>query len=139
MHLVFDSTRKEASRKPVSEDLFAEPSKWSQLKASMLEDRPDGMILVHRLAEGATAETYGDDLEGVSGSSNGSAYASSGAGLTDWWGVVVSGRSARRHSCYLLKTTRVGSTGGGCTRFSLTRARCFGAALHQQMEESWLA
>eukprot|EP00271_Cylindrocystis_brebissonii_P004255 TRINITY_DN15890_c0_g1_i1.p1 TRINITY_DN15890_c0_g1~~TRINITY_DN15890_c0_g1_i1.p1 ORF type:complete len:399 (+),score=27.90 TRINITY_DN15890_c0_g1_i1:297-1493(+) len=58
---------------------------------------------------------------------------------SDVWGLVVQGRRSSRHVCYILKTTAVHSVGGLCTRFTLTRARCFGPELHQQLENAWLA
>lgn len=146
LHLVFKSKERAAPQwRHVPEDLFSEPSKWSQLKEPLLADRPDGLILVHRLTEELAVDASREG-GGVSVEVNGMPATSSTGPLTDWWGVVVAAQAARQHRCYVLKTTRVASgaaAGGGgssgCTRFSITRAQCFGPELHEQMELSWLA
>ena len=57
---------------------------------------------------------------------------------TSVWGVLVQARGVPANACYLVKTTRVVSSAGMCTRFCLTRAKCFGPSPGYQLRNAWL-
>eukprot|EP00897_Mesotaenium_endlicherianum_P008214 jgi/Mesen1/7420/ME000388S06639 len=137
LHLVFDSASgsKKNERHQVSEELFTKPETWTLVKKSVLQSAPDGIILVHKLDGEEVAECIRSDSEDYE---DFDARSETAGSSTDVWGVVVQAKSSRRHACYILKTTRVASLSGACTKFTLTRARCFGPTLHKQIENSWL-
>eukprot|EP00245_Coleochaete_scutata_P015706 TRINITY_DN711_c0_g1_i2.p1 TRINITY_DN711_c0_g1~~TRINITY_DN711_c0_g1_i2.p1 ORF type:complete len:314 (+),score=46.36 TRINITY_DN711_c0_g1_i2:206-1147(+) len=143
LHYVFDSEsgRGEiAQRKKVPEELFEHPESWADVREEVCGLSPDGVILVHRLEWEALGNCYGTEYSGFShGDSHvGSPGGSFSGQRTDVWGLVVQGRHNKRHACYILRTTRIASLDSSCTRFSVTRAKCFGPSLHKQLGNSWL-
>lgn len=140
-HLVFDRKphggQMVTTRKQVSESDVTNPDNWPLMRQTVLDSDPDAVVLVHKLSEDDLSKRYGDSLEGeLPAESRGtSARDSSGSSIL---GLVVLGKSSRRHACYILQTTRVCSRTGAATHFSFTRAKCFGPSLHQQIEQAWL-
>ncbi|CAI0459203.1 unnamed protein product [Linum tenue] len=60
---------------------------------------------------------------------------------TKAWGIVVQGKGAECGPvCYLLKTSRVGSSGLGlcCTHFCLMRVKGFRESAKSQLKNCWL-
>jgi hypothetical protein len=79
--------------------------------------RPDGIILVERLADGG---------------------ASAAEAARQVFGVVVQARGMDCASCYVLDTCRVRSSAGFCTHFCLARAQCFSDPVELQLRNAWL-
>lgn len=137
LHLVYDTepfTWKSKLQK-VSDDVLADPEKWSYVKNSLVELSPDGIILVQRLQPSSLGKTC---IAGLPEDACGDLVVEGTDNDTDVWGLFVQAKSLGWNACYVLKTTRVLSTCGACTRFYLTRAKCFGAALATQMQNAWL-
>lgn len=125
-------------RQKVSQDLFEKPDNWLTIRDSLSEVAPDGIIFVQKLGhETKTSCCLGEYFSSEQDVSACPLH-SEGSG-TDIWGVLVQARSVRMNACYLLKTTRVRSSAGVCTRFCLTRAKCFGPSQIAQLENVWLA
>ncbi|KAH9568727.1 hypothetical protein CY35_03G092200 [Sphagnum magellanicum] len=119
----------------VSQDLFQKPELWPELRDSLSEAAPDGVILVHRL------DVTGCCLMDPTALRNDKGWKCPlelDGSNTDVWGVLVQARSAHANACYILKTTRVCSSTGVCTQFCLTRAKCFGPSFAAQLEKVWL-
>lgn len=137
-HLVFDNPMKRqqgALRRRLPAGALDHPDSWSSVRKAVEIDNPDGLILVHELAESDLSRRYGEEFTGeteeVSTASN--------PCQTRVWGLVVLGRSSHRHACYILKTTRCSAASSlSATRFSITRAKCFGPSVHKQLESAWL-
>ncbi|GJP47503.1 hypothetical protein CLOM_g6690 [Closterium sp. NIES-68] len=157
-HLIFDGPARQGSasdarqlsqRAPTAtssaayqrlpEGVVEHPDSWSSVRKTVAGDNPDGLILVHRLDPTDLTRRYGDEMAGVVEQP----LAAPGPGSvcqTGVWGLVVLGRSSHRHACFILKTTRCSAASSlTATRFSITRARCFGPGVHQQLENAWLA
>lgn len=139
LYLVFDNNRsgQESLWKSVPSEALENPDSWSSIKDTVLENSPDAVVLVHRLEISHVDKCYGKEYNG--------ACLEDGVGGEDLriptsnlWGLVIQEKRSKRHACYILKTTQVSSLSGSWTSFSLTRAKCFGAALHKQLESSWL-
>jgi len=119
----------------VSQELFEKPDLWPELRDSLSEAAPDGVILVHRL------DVTGCCLMDPTALRNDKGWKCPlelDGSNTDVWGVLVQARSAHANACYILKTTRVCSSTGVCTQFCLTRAKCFGPSFAAQLEKVWL-
>lgn len=125
-------------RQRFSEELFEKPESWTSVKECLLESAPDGIILVHRLDEEDLSECrmYGESFNEDLSTPVTSLQA--GGSSTDVWGVLVHGCKTRCNACYILKTTRVASSGGILTHFCLSRAQCFGPSLRSQLQSTWL-
>jgi hypothetical protein len=80
--------------------------------------RPDGIILVERVAAAAVE----DGAEAA----------------RQVWGLVVQARGMECAACNVLDTCRVRSPAGFCTHFCLARAQCFGEPLELQLRNAWL-
>lgn len=136
LHLVFqENSSQRSEQQDVPPEIFEDPDNWSSVKKSIMESKADAFILVQRLNVQQVSKSYGAEYCGVSLDQESEEIT---CPRTDVWGLVVQGREKRRHGCYILKTTRINSFAGSCTNFSLTRAKCFGPALHKQIENSWL-
>jgi hypothetical protein len=141
LHYVFDGITREGS--PQFQQVSAgEAAGWENIQSQVQAVSPDGVILVQRLGVEAAAKCYGEEYAETQAVENcakieGCPYAT--GPRTDVWGLVVQGRRNPKHACYILKTTRAVGCSHACTRFSLTRATCFGPSLHKQLENSWLA
>ena len=132
------------------DDLTSADETWKGVKDCVSKAAPDGMILVHHLddesildhgfhlgssiLDKAKVQTNSDNTETKQ------RYESSGnsSGKTDFWGILVLGKTITRSACYILKTTSVASSFGTITGFCLTKAKCFGPSWHDQMQNSWL-
>jgi hypothetical protein len=141
LHYVFDGMTKEGS--PQFQQVSAgETAEWENIQNQVQAVSPDGVILVQRLGVEAAANCYGEEYAETSAAENCAKIEScpyATVPRTDVWGLVVQGRRNPKHACYILKTTRAVGCSHACTRFSLTRATCFGPSLHKQLENSWLA
>lgn len=91
---------------------------WQRIKKRWEQDScvPDGVILVEEL-EGEKEKEEGDSRR---------------------WGVVIEGRGMDFSACFILKTSRVRSSMGYCTHYSLVRAQCFGDPVGVQLLNAWL-
>lgn len=144
-HLIFDKERGQeilTERKQVDSADVDNPDSWPHLRQTVLASEPDAVVLVHRLSEEDLSKRYGDSVEGELPADSPAWHGRdlfSPSNSQNTWGLVVLGRSSRRHACYILQTTRVFSPAGAATHFSFTKAKCFGPSLHQQIEQSWLA
>ncbi|XP_028778891.1 uncharacterized protein LOC114735365 [Neltuma alba] len=102
---------------------------WPEAKEKWRRDMallPEGLILVEELT--------GDDQTGKE-------RPEGGENTTKVWGVVVQGRRAGcGPACYLLKTTRVGSSQSGpfCTHYCLTRVKNLMETVDSQFKNLWL-
>lgn len=142
LHYVFDGKSTEGAPQfhHVSEGVASTSGGWDEIQSQVQAVSPDGVILVQRLGVEAAAGCYGEEYAETSENCaklEGCPYAA--GPRTDVWGLVVQGRRNAKHACYILKTTRAVGCSHACTRFSLTRAKCFGPSLHKQLENSWLA
>ncbi|CAI7746667.1 unnamed protein product [Closterium sp. NIES-53] len=136
-HLVFDGVRgfRSPVRQRLPQGIVDHADSWSSVRQAVQNDDPDGLILVHRLDESDLSKRYGHEMSGeleeLAPPSN--------PCQTNVWGLVVLGRASHRHACYILKTTRCSAASSlSATRFSITRAKCFGASVHKQLEQAWL-
>ncbi|ERN16557.1 hypothetical protein AMTRI_Chr11g153490 [Amborella trichopoda] len=103
---------------------------WNEIRRSLNERGPDGVILVEELLN---KQEDDDDGEGqVEGACSRSKL----------WGLLIQGSGAddscSSSRCYILETTRICSTVGFCTHFCLAKAKCFGEAASVQLRNSWL-
>ncbi|KAK9104409.1 hypothetical protein Scep_021253 [Stephania cephalantha] len=98
--------------------------RWPRIKRSWDEGSPvpDGIILVEQLE----SFTYDEDFEERTDST------------TRLWGILVQGRGAESHGCYLLKTCTVCSAGACCTHFILVRTQSFEDTAESQLINSWI-
>ncbi|KAJ9176009.1 hypothetical protein P3X46_014503 [Hevea brasiliensis] len=98
--------------------------KWEKREAPL----PEGVIFVEQLEK--------DEKEEVEGEGEGE-----GEGMTRAWGIVVQGKGVDCGPvCYLLKTSRAGSSGLGvcCTHFCLMRVKNFRESARSQLKNCWL-
>lgn len=123
-----------SQRQKVSQDLLQNPNHWQSVRKSLSTHNPDGVILVQKLDSGLSAPYC---LARVFNEETACPLLADGA-ETIVWGVLVQARGARENACYLLKTTSVPSSAGICTRYCLTKAKCFGPSLIEQLENAWL-
>ncbi|KAG0613852.1 hypothetical protein M758_6G134100 [Ceratodon purpureus] len=137
LQYVFDSTSRfrRSQRQKLSQECFQDSNYWPSIKESFSKADPDGVILVQKLEPGCSAacclaEAFGDEEMVCPLQAEGAE--------TNVWGVFVQARGLHTSACYLLKTTRVSSPGGACTRYCLTRAACFGPSHVEQLENAWL-
>lgn len=145
-HLIFDGEERGqefvTERKQVDSSDVDNPDSWPHMRQTVLASDPDAVVLVHRLSEEDLSKRYGDSVEGELPAESRVGHPRDGfspSSNNNTWGLVVLGRTSRRHACYILQTTRVFSPAGAATHFSFTKAKCFGPSLHQQIEQSWLA
>ena len=138
LQYIFDSRSRfrRSQRQKLSQEFLGDSNYWPSVRDSLTNVDPDGLILVQKLEPGCAAtcclaEVFGDEQMVCPLQAEGAE--------TNVWGVFVQARGLHGASaCYLLKTTRVSSSGGACTRFCLTRATCFGPSHVQQLENAWL-
>lgn len=142
LQYVFDSKGRlgTSQRQKISQDVFDNAEYWPPILESLSKAAPDGVILVQKLEPGcsstsclAEAFQWADDEEMVC-----PLLPYQRAAETNVWGVLVQARAVHANACYLLKTTRVPSSAGICTRYCLTRAKCFGPSHFEQLEKAWL-
>ncbi|MCO5547610.1 hypothetical protein L7F22_001061 [Adiantum nelumboides] len=146
LHMLFDfkdstsGVKSQRQRVLESENLSIEDN-WREVKDSVKNASPDGVILVHHLddkvMEGCCMR---DELS--TGRMNGSILeerkGTKCSKSTNLWGVLVLGKTVAKSACYILKTTSVASSFGTCTQFCLTKAKCFGPSWHDQIQNCWL-
>lgn len=142
LHLLYDSKGRtvRTQTQSVPEGKGCAADRWKEMKDSVAETSPDGVILVRHLDEKAVGGCWMADFSEELASSPASRLEEeegNGSG-TDMWGVLVLGRGVAKSACYILETTSVASTYGTCTRFCLTKAKCFGPSWQEQMQRSWL-
>jgi len=139
LQYVFDSKSKfrRSQRQKIPQDNY-----WPYVRESLSKVDPDGVILVQKLEPGcASTCCLAEVLGGGGGGEEISCPLQQGEGAeTNVWGVLVQARRGlhANNACYLLKTTRVSSSAGICTRYCLTRATCFGPSYVEQLENAWL-
>jgi hypothetical protein len=140
LQYVFDSKSRHGrfKRQKIAQEVFENPSYWPSVRESFSNiDAPDGVILVQRLKTGEKKTCcLADAMQ--QGSEQVVCPVEADGGETNVWGVLVQARGFHVNACYLLKTTRVTSSVGTCTRYCLTRATCFGPSYLEQLETAWL-
>lgn len=143
LQYVFDSKSRFSSRS--QRQKITPENYWPSVRESLSEVDPDGVILVQKLGPGCAAATC--CLAEASGGDDGREemvcplHQKAEGAETNVWGVLVQARGGLQNNnsaCYLLKTTRVSSSTGTCTRYCLTRATCFGPSYVEQLENAWL-
>lgn len=142
LQLIYDNQgRLKTERQRVSSSGGAGKSeRWNTLKGGLSTAQPDGVVLVQRL-DGNASDGHDDCLplsqeQGYQLPQHLRAGSNDG---TDFWGLLFLARTAACSACYVLQTTRVCSSLGICTRFCVTKARCFGPSVDKQIENLWLA
>lgn len=138
LHYVFDSKGRldRSHRQKISKELLKNSDNWfkSPLRESLSKVDPDAVIMVVMLEPGCPSEAFqsgNEETEKVS------RLQTEGA-ETNVWGILVQGRGGHVNACYLLETTRVVSSAGIITWYSLTRAKCYGPSYLQQLQNAWL-
>ncbi|CAL1392710.1 unnamed protein product [Linum trigynum] len=102
--------------------------KWKKRDSPL----PEGVIFVEQLHDGVRTAEAAEEAEKKE-------LAEEEA--TKAWGIVVQGKGAECGPvCYLLKTSRVGSSGVGlcCTHFCLMRVKGFRESAKSQLKNCWL-
>lgn len=137
LQYVFDSKSRtcRSQRQKITQDHFQNPCYWPSVRDSLSKVDPDGVILVQKLEPGCAATCC---LAGASGDEDIVCPLQAEGAETNVWGVLVQARGLHANACYLLKTTRVLSSAGICTRYCLTRAMCFGPSYVEQLKNAWL-
>jgi hypothetical protein len=142
LQYVFDNKGRlgRTNRQKVSQDLFDNAGYWPGLQLSLSEASPDGIILVQKLDPASPVNSpWVDESSSTDGKGAPPLCPFQAEGETCVWGVLVQAKGVNRHACYLLKTTRLCSSFGICaTRYSLTKAKCFGPSQIEQLENAWL-
>lgn len=142
LQYVFDNKGRlgRTNRQKVSQDLFENADYWPGLQLSLSEASPDGIILVQKLDPASPVNSPWVDASSSTDDKGAPPLCPFQAeGETCVWGVLVQAKGVNRHACYLLKTTRLCSSFGICaTRYSLTKAKCFGPSQIEQLENAWL-
>ncbi|XP_073394756.1 uncharacterized protein [Physcomitrium patens] len=142
LQYVFDSKGRpgRSQRQKIPRDLGKNPDFWPPIREFLSRAAPDGVLLVQKMEPGCSpafclAREFqsGNHEEIVCPFSP-----SQGGADTSVWGVLVQARGVHANACYLLKTTQVPSSAGICTRYCLTRAKCFGPSHVEQIENAWL-
>jgi len=136
LQYVFDSKSRLNSRS--QRQKITPENYWPSVRESLSEVDPDGVILVQKLGPGCAATCCladGDGEEIVC-----PLHQAAEGAETNVWGVLVQARRGlqNNNACYLLKTTRVSSSAGTCTKYCFTRATCFGPSYVEQLENAWL-
>lgn len=139
LHYVFDSKGGlgRSQRQKIPQDVLKNADPWSPIRESLSKMDPDGVILVQKLEpSGGCSSPTACCLAEAFQSANGDEeedeeervcpLLQAGGAETNVWGVLVQARGVHTNACYLLKTTRVSSSAGICTRYCLTRAKCCG-------------
>lgn len=140
-------------RQKISEEALKDANSWSPFRDSLSKADPDAVILVQKMEPSggrrssasclpeafqlANEEEERDEERGGESERVCRVLQAEGA-ETNVWGVLVQARGVHTNACYLLKTTRVSSSAGTCTRYCLTRAQCCGASHIDQLESAWL-
>ncbi|KAG0626901.1 hypothetical protein M758_2G160200 [Ceratodon purpureus] len=143
LQYVFDSKGRLCSshRLKISKELLKNPDRWtgSPLRESLSKVDLDGIILVQKLEpECSSAYCLAEGFQSSNEESETVCRLQGEGAETNVWGVLVQARGVNANACYLLKTTRVSSSAGICTRYCLTRAKCFGPSYVHQLENAWL-
>ncbi|CAI0552325.1 unnamed protein product [Linum tenue] len=105
--------------------------KWKKRDSPL----PEGVIFVEQLLDGGRSAV----LAAAEAEEEENDVAEEEA--TKAWGIVVQGKGAECGPvCYLLKTSRVGSSGVGlcCTHFCLMRVKSFRESAKSQLKNCWL-
>lgn len=108
----------------------ASPERWPCMRKRWDQGspKPDGFILVEKLAVEEEEAGAGEEDRGAASTPSGPRT----------WGLLVQGRGMDCASCYILNTTRVRSSMGFCTYFCLVKAKCFGEPAELQFRRAWL-
>jgi hypothetical protein len=143
LQYVFDSKGRlgRSHRQKISNELLKNAGHWSEsaLREALSKADPDGVILVQKLDPGCPSACCLAEAFQLGDEESEMVCPLQGEGAeTNVWGVLVQARGVHANACYLLKTTRVSSSAGICTRFCLTRAKCFGHSHVHQLEDAWL-
>ncbi|KAJ7524261.1 hypothetical protein O6H91_18G083800 [Diphasiastrum complanatum] len=142
LHFVLDPRKicQKPERQKISREFINRPDLWTIMRDSMLESSPVGLILVQKLDQQClTKFCLAEHKELMTQPSSPSNWKQNDEiSSTDVWGILVEGRGIVWNACYILKTTRVASSTGICTHFCLTKAKCFGPSLQEQLEKMWL-
>ncbi|WOL18407.1 hypothetical protein Cni_G27202 [Canna indica] len=129
MHIFSDSGRGDCSTIRLEKET-ASPENWPRIRKRWDAGRtPDAVILVEELEE-EESEAGAEEMTAAAGVASHRSPRK--------LGLVVQGRGMDCAACYILNTTRVMSTMGFCTHFSLVRAKCFGEPVDVQLRNAWL-